>query len=73
MFFSKNVKDKALCLLLVKNMGKDSSGTGTWSNSGHSCQNCGLPKFLFCFTDSYIGHPNQNAEEDINNVMSINF
>ena len=36
MFFLKNLKDKARRFLLVKNMGKEFSFTGIWSNTDHS-------------------------------------
>ena len=48
--FSKIVKDKALCFLLVKTMGKDFSCTGIGNNTVHRCQNYRPSKLLFCFT-----------------------
>ena len=56
--FSKMVKDKVLCFLLVKAMGKDFSYIGIWNNTVHPYQNYGPSKLPFCFTDPYISHPN---------------
>ena len=51
-FFLKNVKDKALSFLLLKNIGKDFWVTKVLSKAGHSSQMHGSSNLLFSFTDS---------------------
>ena len=49
MFFMKNVKDKTLYFLLVKNMAKDFSGSKNCSKTEYSSQNYRFVKLAFSF------------------------
>ena len=53
--FLKNLKDKALNFLLVKNVNKDFSCIE--SNTDHTFQNYGSSNLLFRFTDSCACYP----------------
>ena len=49
MFFMKNVKDKTLYFLLLKNMAKDFSGSKNCSKAEYSSQDYRFVKLAFSF------------------------